>query len=439
VSAPLCLQRRAPCPCGSGQRLATCCLPWEEAFQRLVGRLLSFAALPRIRRHEATAATLFWDIQGAVRPGKGLGPQGGLRFLEWFLHDYSPGRGEGTLLAGFADAAAGLGPPEEHLLLASLLAPVRAYEVTDTPGSRILVTDLLTGGQRLVGPLGLPGPRIRSDILICRLLPLGRLVRPGAGLLLLPAACREELLVYLRSAYRVARPARHISLEDFLDGSCHLYHHFFLVRGRNLGGLAEETLRFDPFAPGRMIYRADDFSRILAALGRYPELERDEAEGDEVRYACVDIERTVTRATLRLRAGEVELRADSREDLAAARGFLETALRGLIHPVEEQVTDPADSFSKETRRPGSGILGESFLAQYMDRWAETPSPVLDHRTPRDAMRFRAGRQRVVSLLADLERDMSRQKRLGRGWVDITSLREQLGLVSGPREGDRKVR
>jgi hypothetical protein len=54
------------------------------------------------------------------------------------------------------------------------------------------------------------------------------------------------------------------------------------------------------------------------------------------------------------------------------------------------------------------------------------------------MKSRAERQRVASLLADLERDMTRQKRLGRGWADITRLREQLDLVSGPRGGDRKV-
>ena len=430
MSLPASRQRQAVCPCGSRRSLAACCLPWEEAFQRLVGRLLNFAASPRIRRHEAAAAAMFWNVQGAVRPGKGLGPEGGLRFLEWFLHEYSPRRRGGTLLAGFADAAVGLGPREEHLLLWSLLTPVRAYEVTETSAARVTVTDLLTGGQQAIGPFGLPGARIRSDLLIGRLLPLGRLARPGASLLVLPRACREELLAYLRAAFRVARPPRHLSLEDFLDGSCHLYHHFFLTRGRDLGGRAQETLRPMALAPGRVLYRGEEGSRIRAALDRQPELERDEAKGDPVRYAHIDLERGTIRATLFVRPGEVELHADAREELAAAKSFLESCLQSLIRPVEEQAGEPPDAFTGGSRRPGSEIPGTSFLARVLDRWADAPSPVLDDRTPRDAVRLRGERKQILAILVALERDLSRQRRLGRAWADLTPLRERLNLTTG---------
>ncbi len=382
---------------------------------------------------------MFWNIEGAVRPGKGLGPEGALRFLEWFLCDYSPRRGQGTLLASFADAEVALGPQEEHLILALLLAPVRVYEVTETSGALVIVTDLLTGGQYAVGPLGLPNRPICSDLLICRLLLLGRARRPGASLLGLPGACREELLVYLRTAYRLARPARHVSLEDFVDSSCYLYHHFFLLRGRNVGGRALESLRPFVFSPSRVIYAGEEFSRIRAALGRHPELERAEAEGDEVRYTCIDLDRAVTLATVLVRPGQVHLLADSREDLAAARTVLETCLRGLIRPVQERAGEPADSLGDEVCLPRSGIPGASFLARLLDRWADTPSLMLDNRVPRDAVRFRAERQQVISLLANLERDMARQKRLGRAWTDLTPLRAQLNLPSADSPDPRQKR
>jgi hypothetical protein len=335
------------------------------------------------------------------------------------------------LLASFADAEVSLGAREEHLVLALLLAPVRAYEVTETSGARVTVTDSLAGGQYPVGPLGLPNRPICSDLLICRLLPSGRVRRPGASLFILPAACREELLAYLRTVYRLARPGRHISLEDFLDGSAHLYHHFFLMRGRNFGGRAVETLRPIAFTPGRVHYKytGEDSRRIRAALGRHPELERAGADGDEVRYAYIDPDRAVTLATVFVRPRQVELLADSREDLAAARSVLETCLRGWIHPVQEQSSEPGDSFGDGVRLPPSGVAGSTFFARLLERWADTPSPMLDDRTPRDAVQSRAGRQRVISLLADLERDMARQKRLGRAWADLTPLREQLKLPS----------
>jgi hypothetical protein len=398
---------------------------------------LTFATTPSIRQLEPAAASVFWNIEGNVRPGKGFGPDGGLRFLEWLLCDYTPRRGEGTLLGSFADAEFGLDPREADLLLASLLSPVRAHEVTDAIGARIMVTDVLSGGQYALGPIGLPYRPIRSDLLICRTLHLVRVTRPGASYLVLPAACREELLAYLRSAYRLVRPTQHTSFEDFLDGSAHLYHHYFLSRGRNVGARAVETLRPVAFAPGRVIFSGQDLRRIRAALDRQPDLERGEAEGDEVRYAYIDSERAITRATVFVRLGQVDLRANSREDLSAARVLLETCLRGLIHPMEEQPCEPSDSPTDETRGPAVGMRGESFYSRFLHEWADTPNLTLDTHTPREAVQFGAEREQVIHLLANLERDMARQKRLGRAWADLTALREQLGLSPATAPGPRR--
>lgn len=433
-------KRQAPCPCGSGRPLVACCLAWEQALERLFSRLILFAATPRIRRHEVSAAAIFWDTQRPLQPGKGHGAAESLRFLEWFLHDHATRRGSGPLLAEFADGAAGLTPQEEALLLASLLAPVRAYEVSETLGPwAILVKDLLTGTERRVGPLGLTDPPIRSDVMICRLLPLGHLTRPGGSYLVLPAAGREEMQVYLRTAYRLARPARHVSLEDFLDGSSHLYHHFFLRRGRGLGGRARETLWPFPFAPSRAFYRGADVSRIRASLDRQPELEHESGNGEERRYLWVDPERAIARATVLLRSGEVEVSADTQEDLGEAQVFLETCLRGLTQPVERPQSRPEVSPTEVSSQSRSGPPGTPFLARILDRWPDTPSPLLDDRTPREACRSRGGRQRVSAILRDLEHGLNRLKRLGRASVDPTYLWEELDLAPDQPEPNRKSR
>ena len=206
-------QRHGPCPCGSMRSFATCCLPWEEALQRLMARLIGFAATAAVRRLERGAFDVFMGREGTSPTRSAVGEATALRFLEWFLHDYVPRPGEGPLLGLFADGAVGLDAREEELLLASLLTPVRAYEVSESPGPRgIVVRDLLTGAEGRVGILGFNDMPIRSDTLICRLLPTGRLLRTGAGVLQLPAICREELLVYLRTTYQMGRPGRHVPL-----------------------------------------------------------------------------------------------------------------------------------------------------------------------------------------------------------------------------------
>ena len=431
-------QRQAACPCGSKRLLSACCLPWEEAFHRLISRLLAFAARPRIHRQEDRAAALFWNTERPLQPGKGRAAAESLRFLEWFLHDQPTPRGSGPLLAEFADTAAGLSTREEALLFGLLLAPVRPYEVTESAGLRGSVAkDLLTGAERAVGPFGFAVPPIRSDVLICRLVPCGRLARPGAGLLVLPAASREELLAYLRTTYQMSRPARHVSLEDFLDTASHLYHHYFLLRGRNQGGRAEETLRCTPFAPGRARFRGKESRRIRAGLDRHPELERQAETGEEVRYAWIDLERAVTRAMVSIRNDEIQVTADTREDLTEATHFLETCLRSLVEFVGQEAAEGTDTGEDTAARRESGAPGTAFLRTVLDRWADSPSPLLDDRTPREAAKSRTGRQQVAAVWLGLERDMARQKRLGRAWADLTALREQLDLPSAAPRGPRR--
>ncbi len=435
------LQRHASCPCGSGRILSACCLPWEEAFHRLISRLLSFVARPRIRRQENRAAGLFWNTERPLQPGKGQAAVENLRFLEWFLHDQPTPRGRGPLLGEFADTAAGLCAREEELLLGLLLAPVRPYEVTESADPRgvLVVKDLLAGAERAMGPFGFTSPPIRSDVLICRLVPCGRLARPGASLLVLPAASREEVLAYVRTAYRVTRPARHVSLEDFLDTAAHLYHHYFLLRGKSQGGRAEETLPRASFAPGWRSYRGKDPARIRASLDRQMELERQAGTQGEVRYAWIDLERAITRAMVSVRHDEIRVTADTREDLTEAAHFQETCLQSLIEYAGEGTTEATDARGDAASRQGSVVPGTAFFIRVLDRWPDSPSPLLDDRTPREAVKSRTGRQQVAGLLLGMEREFDRLRRLGRAWVDVSGLREQLDLPSAAPPGPRRKR
>jgi hypothetical protein len=423
-------QRHGPCLCGSGRPLSVCCLPWEEAFQRLVARLLAFAGSPRIRRLETRAAGIFTNSEQPLVRGKGPSAASSLSFLEWFLQDYAPRRGEGPLLGEFADGVQGLSPREEELLLASLLTPMRAWEVTEVLGLQgLMVKDLLVGAESHVGPLGLPSLPIRSDILICRLLPTGRVMRPGMSVTRLPATSREEMLAYLRTAYQLARPARHVSLEDFLDGAAHLYHHYFLHRGRALGGRTHETARCVTYAPNRLTYQAVDTARIRAGLNRQSELELEDKTGEEIRYAWLDLGRGIIRATLVVRPGMVEVRAETREDLAEAGRFLEDCLRGFIQPTTSFPEAAGFQSPPPSARTPVGPGGTGFLARFLDRWPERSSPLVGDRTPRAACASRGGRQQVSALLLGLERDLARQRRLGRAWADLTPIREALNLLT----------
>jgi hypothetical protein len=351
------------------------------------------------------------------------------------LQDYVAPKRTGPLLGEFADTATEIGPGEEQVLLAMLLSPLRAFEVTEAPGSRgAPVKDLLRGAEDVLGPLGLPEGLIRSDVCIGRLLPVGRLRRPGVGLLRFPPGSQGELLAYLRASYGLSRPGRHVSLEDYVDGATHLYHHFFLERGRDLGARTHRTCRWAPLAPGHVTYHGREAARIRAALARQAALELVEDVAARIRYVLVDPTLAVAVGTVVWQLDHLQASAETEEDLARLTDFLETCLRGLVQRVTTDTTPAAGQVSQAVPRAESGPAGTTFLQRMLERWSDAPSVALSGRTPREACGSETGRDAVTRRLLGLERDMARQKRLGRAWRDVGPLWEQLHLVppSTPR-------
>jgi hypothetical protein len=394
-----------------------------------MARLAALAATGAARRLAVRAMGVFWNtdvVDGAVHR-RSAGSEA--CFAEWFLHDYVAPSRAGPLLGEFADSAVALSAREEQLLFALLLTPTRAFEVTETPGpGGAVVRDLLTGSEGVLGPVGLPDGLIRSDIGVGRVLPLGRLRRTGVGLLGLPAAARGELLAYLRTAYGMSRPGRHVSLEDYVDGSAHLYHHFFLERGKELGGRAHRTCRWMPFVTGRVEYRGLEMARIRAALARQSVLEQVGEVEEGVRYLWLDRLYGLALGTVLLQRERIEASAETEDDLAGLAEFLETCLRGLIQRVATDLVPPPTQGPGAIGRPAPGSPGTTFIRRMLTNWPDTPSPALADQAPRAACLSQAGRQAVTQLLLGLDRSMGRQKRMGKAWADVGPVWDELQLT-----------
>jgi hypothetical protein len=392
--------------------------------------MMAFAASPACRRQGREGAAVFSPVDANGAGAGGRQPEGSLRFLEWLLCDYAPSRRDGTLLGRLADEATELPPSEASLLLALFLSPVRAYEVGEILGPQgVMLKDILVGSERRAGPFGLPRELIRSDILIGRLCHVGRLWRPGPTMMRLAAPARGELLAYARTVYQMARPGRHVSLEDFLDGSPELYHHFFQLRGGSLAGREICTVRSEAYAPGRVRLEGVDSVHIRAVLERQPDLEPVEGPA-QGQYAWIRADDGVCRATVGQDERGVEIRADTRADLAEASRILSRALQGLVQerPAEEL---PAQTHSTPGDDGAEEPTGTAFLRRTFASWAETTQPLLSDRTPAEACRLQTGRLEVAALLTEIERDLARHKRLGRAWVDLGPLRDSLGAAEPP--------
>jgi hypothetical protein len=74
-------------------------------------------------------------------------------------------------------------------------------------------------------------------------------------------------------------------------------------------------------------------------------------------------------------------------------------------------------------------LRHAFTDRHLHEWLDTEIPALDGKTPRRAVRSKAGRERVLALLKDIERSEHRTARdLGTEPYDVSWMWQELGLA-----------
>jgi hypothetical protein len=142
-------------------------------------------------------------------------------------------------------------------------------------------------------------------------------------------------------------------------------------------------------------------------------------------------------ASVRIEGGELVVEAMSEWRLEFAADRLERDLGDLIgfedwqvRKLEEALETERSSGAPRERLPIPRELEEQLvggaLTEYMLRWLDEPNPSLGGQTPREAL---AGSRRgeVEILLRSIENGAERSRLRGEPAVDISLLREQLGL------------
>jgi Protein of unknown function (DUF2384) len=220
------------------------------------------------------------------------------------------------------------------------------------------------------------------------------------------------------------------------------------------------TLEGDPIAFASAIFRVHDVSaaaerlRVLGGLLPDEPVEVDittsRASLVEQRPALppgalvleagpVDAPDVVPIATLRLEGAELRADAMSEQRLSHAIELVAADLRELVEFRGRDVTSVADALEAygEGRRGSPPALPESvpawerrlvgdLLTARMRGWLNEPHPLLDGRTPREAVTGE-GRAEVIRLVRQIENGAELARRRGEPAVDAARIREALGL------------
>jgi hypothetical protein len=432
--------RNDPCPCGSGKKYKRCCLARAAAEERESASHQSAAAraLAWLDDHHGAAVAAATDADLGSYAHLSPDQQARVAHLremmllnssEWLL-------AEGEIEVGCEprralDLVLGPGGPlleagEREWLEALAREPLVLLEIQEAePGRGLWVKNVFDpGGERLWVVERSASRQLRTwDLLGARLIPwqdhwkLSGCVYPFDRSDL--PALRSAIAPMLRSPATKKSTAAAARMAGWVLRQ--LWLQLTLEPPRGLDNI--QIVDTGSGAPILLVtdhYRIVDRERLAQALAAQPDVEDDgrggwvrfEELGDEVRRSLVSLEVV---GGDRLKAfARTQRRADT------GRTWLADVVGGSLELLRREISDPkalmAQGRGQPRRTPAAPPIpmttevAQAVYDHVYRAWASDPLPVLGGKTPRQAVRSKAGRQQVIDLLKTYEQGELRRAR-----------------------------
>ncbi len=446
--------RNDPCPCGSGKKYKHCCLhaadPREDDPSNAVPRALTWLESRHGRAvRKALDDALFDDLDDDdLEDFEDLDDDirefiAGQTY-EWLLAEGEiQVRGEPRRVA---DLLLGTGRPplsdaQRAWLTQLATTPLRLYTVTDVqPQRSMTVCDVLDPDAEPVivsESIGSKADLLGSTIGLRVIREKEAFVLSGTMYVLVPMQA-AHLLRWIRET---SEPGQQPCASELS----------FMIRRAWLAQFFEDlelpTLT-DAYSNEPLLfvtdrYRVRDWNKVTAVLALQPDVDGDPERGWERRIDCDDGQIRSAVSITRTRDEEhltVFYRTQRHADEgrpwleAIMADAVEFRIRDLQDPVGAlgHVGDDASPTSKAadvSPALATSAIRQALLRIYAD-WADEPLPILNERSPREAIVTPAGLERVKGLLRTYQRDENRQAELQqREAVSLQFLWDALGLAS----------
>ena len=393
-------------------------------------------------------------------------------FQEWYFFDFVTAQGN-RLIEQFAEKVGPSLPPGQKQMLDDWMRTnrLRLLEIQAvTPGVGEVAKDLLSG--EIIEALDITMSTVARKWMVVLARPLfteGRWRFTGAGHVFTPME-KPELVDFARSLWEDYRAQHPGALLDafYRDRSIQL-HKFAEDLQFRLQNPAYFTAEYHPVIQAIAQYRVLDLDEVLARLDNSEEFNfagESEIRAGAEHYNWLLRGRshvpaaeepadpvTVLRTEWTLGPGEpsylslgdltvapdtMELECMSRERLAVGRQLLEGLLAGQIVPLGDSYSEIIASSRKlpavdaprlSNTNPDAWQVEQESLARAAAVWLDSPLPMLDDQTPREAAKTESGRALLEDAFKTLEFIEEENPRLRTSPYSARALRRALGLDS----------
>lgn len=446
--------RNEPCPCGSGKKYKKCCLAKNEsAASRARGEESAiqiaidwlFTKYPEEVNEVILAEFMGERDEQELNAIEALPPQIGqvinINVGEWLLTDAKlplNGKNRRTIDLILGSKGPRLTSAGKEWLTEIGLRSMSLYEVRELKkGEGMLLADLVHTDQEPVWVLEKSASQnlLQWDIFGARLAcKEGAMVLTGAVYPMERSqaqACLEEIRDEIADGKDDARPVRQVvawAIIDFWLES--------LVEERPLPNLidAGSDEKID-LTTDR--YQVLDWKTLQEGLAEQDDVDGDREEG-WTRFLELEDGRMRSLAELTVGKGDtLEVFCRTLRLADETRAWLEELAGGAIVYKIRALVDPRSSKAMESIKPEppSGIpmdvqrqVIHEYLLKHYETWPDIPLPILDGKSPLQAVKTKKGRKDVIELLKSTEQlEQQRTAQTGGEPMDIGFLWERLGI------------
>jgi hypothetical protein len=405
----------------------------KDGYQTAVPKLLEFAMESEVRTRPAVARLCGVD--------KTLGEWEQPLVLAYLAYGYADANGDRSIDVFLRERGHELKAVEiEALEALQQTAWPSLFEVQDIEVDvGIRLTDLVTGDEIFVREKAATHQLKKFDLILGWLVRIGdhvELTGAGAGV---PRSDRDIVLEAITKELRRLRKAHPGAAARSLLREA-------IVAGQMALRLAVEnwrpprivTMDGEDVVLCESLFDVSDVAAVRAMLAAHPDMDED---GDE--FTWVDREGReqlgdgpLILGTVRLEKGRLKLETKSRERIERGKELLSVLLAGIARHRVDAIKDLEVALEEHSREPErdrpeevpedvqAQIIGP-YMQRHIESWIDEPLPALKGKTPRQAVKTRAGRAKVVSMLKDQENSMQRQP--GCELVDFSVVYRELGL------------
>jgi len=194
----------------------------------------------------------------------------------------------------------------------------------------------------------------------------------------------------------------------------------------------------DKFVLASANYKITDTKKVLAKLKSIKALQEVGSGTKELTvFIWTQTNGDNILATIEIEETSLRINSHSLNSLNKAKNYIENKLKGLINH-KRDFTKQLGSFIKDNSqgkiKPKKLPVGvrskkemDSVLSEYYNDWIDEPNKALNDKSPRDALKTKQGRKKLLAILAELENLYRHAKQRGEPYFDIERLRDKLKL------------